>query len=213
MARILIYGDSISWGNFDNISGGWAHMLKNAFLKTGRSNQVYDLSISGKISDSLPERVKFETKYRLHAEYKDVNTIIIALGINDAKLIADKKPAVSIRQFEKNITDSIKVCRKYADNIVIIGLTPVDEGKSRPIPWDEDKYHYNKLTAKYDQKLKQIARRESVHFINILSVWKKLDYKKLLHDGVHPNTKGHKELFKKINSYLISHKLLPNSTR
>ena len=49
---------------------------------------------------------------------------------------------------------------------------------------------------------KDISQKESVHFIQVLDEFLRRDYKSLLFDGLHPNTKGHGLLFELIKDQL-----------
>ncbi|MCA9343235.1 hypothetical protein KC950_04470 [Candidatus Saccharibacteria bacterium] len=83
--RILIFGDSITWGAWDSKSG-WATRLKNytdnqAIKSTSDTyDTVYPLGISGDNTDKFLKRFETELVNRID---EDSNTVVvIALGIN-----------------------------------------------------------------------------------------------------------------------------------
>jgi len=142
MARILVFGDSIAHGTWDEIGGGWTNRL-NVFcmkeeLKNPKFNySVYNLGISGDNSENLLERFELEIKHRLE---DDKGIIVFAIGLNDSQ-IGDIE--VDINKFEKNIEELIKIAIKYSSKIVFVGLNPVDESKTNPIPWDKNMFYKN----------------------------------------------------------------------
>ena len=48
MVKILVFGDSVAWGAFDNEKGGWVERLKTHFLQNYEEHRigVYNFSVS-----------------------------------------------------------------------------------------------------------------------------------------------------------------------
>ncbi|HDH07612.1 MAG TPA: SGNH/GDSL hydrolase family protein, partial [Candidatus Moranbacteria bacterium] len=125
--------------------------------------------------------------------------IIFSIGGNDsAYLIKEKRNRVPIDRFEKNINKLISEARKYTKDIVFVGITPVDKERTSPIPWDTNKIYNNIYIERYNSALKTICQKEKVKFVDLYAKLIKMDYKKLLEDGLHPNSKGHEWMAKKI---------------
>ena len=100
------------------------------------------------------------------------------------------------------------MAKKFSSKIVFVGLFPVDETKTTPIPWNRDKYYKNEYIQKYNQTLKVICKENEVYFIDLFHKFKDLNYKDLLEDGLHPNSEGHKKIFEVIKDFLIENKIV-----
>ncbi len=142
---------------------------------------------------------------------KEADTmIIISLGGRDAVIdMATQQTYTSYREFEENIRKLIDIARKYTGNIVFIGpVGPRDESKTNPIAWMPGHAASNKVIREFNSIEKRVCKEKGVDFIDVFSKLEKLDYKSLLEDGIHPNTKGHKKLFSIIRSYLMRNELI-----
>ena len=190
MTQILIFGDSITYGAFDK-KGGWVERLKTALME--KDILVYNLGVSGDTTIDLLDRFENETR----ARYDNDTTLILEIGINDS-YHSDITPEM----FENNIQELIKKAKKYSKKIVFLGLTPVDESKTNPLPWNKNAFYKNNKIQKYDNIIKEVCKRNSIHFIEISNNFAKTDYKILLHDGLHPNTKGHEKIFEIVSKDL-----------
>jgi len=202
MAIILVFGDSIGYGRWD-AKGGWAEHLRSLYMQKNMVNidpyfEVYNLSVDGSNSVDLLERLEFEIRQR--TKDKEETKIIVAVGINDSQI---GSVGISIEKFEKNINLLIKIASKHSSKIVFIGLSPVDELKTNPIPWDKKMFYKNKRIKKYDNIIKSICQKNNIYFIDILDELWRLDYKKMLEDGLHPNSEGHKKIFEIVRDFLI----------
>jgi len=192
--------------------GGWADWLKSFYMERELKNpeldySVYNLGISGDTTEDLMERFEFETKQRLHKE--DEIIFIFAIGINDSQFICSKNNfSVLTNKFQKNIEQLIKFSKKMSSKTVFVGLTPVDEKKTIPIPWSTDKSYKNEYIKKYDNIIKSICQENNIHFIDMFSEFNKLNYKKLLEDGLHPNSEGHQKMFKIVRDFLVEYKIV-----
>jgi len=190
MTQILIFGDSITYGAFDK-KGGWVEGLKEKLM--GKDILVYNLGVSGDTTIDLLDRFENETR----ARYDNDTTLILEIGINDS-YHSDITPEM----FENNIQELIKKAKKYSKKIVFLGLTPVDESKTNPLPWNKNAFYKNNKIQKYSNIIKEVCKRNSIHFIEISNNFAKTDYKILLHDGLHPNTKGHEKIFEIVSKDL-----------
>jgi len=208
MADILVFGDSIAWGAYDSEGGGWVARLKTFLEKERNFNfSVYNLAVSGEETSSLLKKFVSETSSR--TQDKTETIIIFAIGINDSYFIHSQKSIMTQTQkFGENIKKLINLARKFSSKIIFVGLTPVDESITMPMPWDTDKSYFIENIKRYDKILKENCLDENIHFIEIFDNWTKFDYKKLLEDGAHPNSAGHKILFETVKDYLISKNII-----
>lgn len=208
MTRICIFGDSIAWGSRDTKEGGWATMLKKDFAKLGQFNQVYNLAISGTYSPYILKQMKVEINHRMEKKYKKKHTIIISTGVNDSKLVKNIKALVNLNDFESNLVEMISLSKEYSKKIIMIGLTPVDESRTNPLEYELNSFYKNKRIKAYNKILKKICEKAGIPFVDIFNKWLKMDYKDLLFDGLHPNSKGHKVLYQDIREMLKKESVL-----
>ncbi|MCC7570397.1 hypothetical protein KO465_03565 [Candidatus Micrarchaeota archaeon] len=201
--NILVFGDSISYGAWDE-KGGWVSRLKQ-FLHSQKIENcplIYNLSFSGDTSENISNRFQKEIKDRIEEDEEMV--IIFAIGINDCQIInSTKKTKVSEQNFKQNIQNFISKSKEYSKKIIFVGLTPVDEAKANPVSWNEDHSYKNSYVKKYDAILKQICFENEVLFIFVYDKLTNRD----LEDGLHPNSQGHEKLFKIIKNTMANEKL------
>ncbi len=206
--RVLIFGDSIVWGAWDS-KGGWVTRLKKYTDSQAIANQmenyntIYPLGISGDNSNDLLNRFENELNNRLDEDSNMV--IVIAIGINDSQFdISNSENSVSITTFKTNLYKIVETASKVTKHIVFVGLTPVDDTLLHPMPWKPTHGYSNAHVKKYDDVVKVLAKEKNVSFIDLHNHFSKKDYKKLLSDGVHPNTEGHKVIYEKVLTELKS---------
>ena len=208
MARILIFGDSATYGTLDIARGGWVDRLKSFCMEKKIENpkfgySIYNLGISGDTSDDVLKRLENEINCRI---WKNKEVIIIfAIGINDSCFVKSKNIFLTTENgFKKNIQKLIKLSEKYSSKIIFVGLTPVEESKTNPISWSTTgKSYKNKYIKRYDSIIKSVCQENNIYFIDMLEEFNKIDYQKLLEDGGHPNSEGHQKMFEIVKGFLM----------
>lgn len=215
MAQILIFGDSITYGAWDK-KGGWVQRLREFLDEKTLSNPdvyylIYNLGISGNITEYLLERFEFETNQRLKDKAKDEEIIIIfEIGGNDSAFVHSKNDYwVKPKKFEENIRELINLSRKISSKIIFIGLAPIDESKTNPIPWNTDISYKMENTKEFNEILKSVCGEKDIHFVEIFEKLLEKDCSKLLEDGVHPNSEGHQKIFEIVRDFFIKLEGLP----
>jgi len=209
--HILVFGDSITYGAWDE-RGGWAQRLREYIDKKNLHDKgfyclVYNLGISGDTTKEILSRFENETKSRLEDE-KD-HIFIFSIGTNDCLLLnKEKKMQVEEKQFERNIGKIIEIASKFSGKIFFTGLTPVDESKMNPLPWAPQFSAKNEYIEKYDGIIKSICTKKKIHFIEIYGHFKKGNYKSLLKDGDHPTSEGHAKIYEIVKDYLVKEKII-----
>ncbi len=184
--NICIFGDSITWGAFDPISGGWVTRLRNYFEAKNNDIDVYNLGISGDTTTDLLARLEIEAKSR------EPDLIIFAIGINDAQFIhSTNSLRTSLEQFDQNLNSILETAKSFTNQIMFVGLTTVDESKTSPLPWSTDKTYSNNNILKFDELIKQFCKKNNLEFFPLFEVISASD----LHDGLHPNSTGHSKIF------------------
>lgn len=192
--NICIFGDSITWGKFDTEKGGWADRLKIFLEEKSDDFEVYNLGVSGNITEDVFKRFETESKVR------QANILIFSIGINDSLYINSKdNPLTPLDKFKSNLKDLIAKSRKFTEEIIFVGLTDVDESKTMPIPWKTGAYYDKENIAVYDQSLKSICEEEKVYYVSMEGIIDLDD----LEDGVHPNSKGHEKIYLRVKDFII----------
>jgi lysophospholipase L1-like esterase len=211
MAQILIFGDSIAYGAWD-AEGGWAARLRRSLDQKRSANPehyflVYNLGISGDTAEGILERFEFEASQRIDEQEETI--FIFAIGINDSQFIHSQNDLrYSAPVFQRNIQQLIRLAKKYSSKIIFVGLTPVDEAQTAPLAWNKAKSCRNQDIQRNNEIIKNVCSAEKVYFIEILEKLLSLDYKKLLDDGLHPNSEGHKKIFELVKNFLIENKII-----
>jgi lysophospholipase L1-like esterase len=210
--NIFIFGDSIAFGKYDS-AGGWPQKL-NYFLSeqylSGKSDEfyVYNLSVSGDRSQEI--LVRFDSEM---ASRKSGNTskevVIFAIGLNDSAYVLSQKTSwTSKDEFKVGIQKLVTAAKKFSETIIFVGLYPINEEITNPMPWDMDKSYHNETVEQYDQILKTTVEENGAQHIPLFDKFIAADYKKLLHDGAHPNSAGHQLIFETIRDYLLKKKII-----
>ena len=222
MARILVFGDSIVFGNWDE-QGGWANRLKSFYMKESLNNSdyyymVYNIGVSGDTSREILERFEYEIKHRLwereETGEKEEIIIILSTGKNDAAFIKSRNSLnISINDFETNIKQLLVIAKKHSVKVVFVGPALVDESKTIPTKWDSNIEYSNENIEKYNRIIISVCKEKKIYFINIYEEFKKLDYKRLLEDGVHPNSTGHKKIFEIVRDFLLKEGIVEKNKR
>lgn len=192
--NILVFGASTAHGAWDPEGGGWVERLKRFLMQrttadTDPQFTIYNLGVNGDTSRGLIERFERETQVRFVEA--DQHLTIFSIGTNDAVLLDDRAYQAPLEEFEQNIETLIENARGFGE-LFLTGLTPVEEQKTTPIPWERRWYYRNQPMRDYDTMLKKIATRKAIPFIDFYSAFTKSDYSLLLDDGLHPNSEGHK---------------------
>jgi lysophospholipase L1-like esterase len=196
--RLCAFGDSITWGSDDIESSGWVGRLRDYFDRSEKHTEdnyvaVYNCGVSGDNSDDLLARFKAECVAREPA------IILIDIGVNDSQYIETRdNPRVSIEKYTANLQQLAKEAKKFTDKIVFIGLTPVDETKTTPIPWDTTKHYDAKNVKRYDTALSTFCKDNDLLFVNVQDLIKLSD----MEDGLHPNSEGHRKIYERVKAFL-----------
>lgn len=202
----MVFGDSVAWGGWDK-KGGWVtRLIQDVNPKVIKTNKkyycaIYNLGVSGDTTLALLKGFEKEVRVRID-EPEDI-IVVFAVGLNDSQFLNDKKRLrVPEKKFEESLQKLIDKAKKYASDIVLVGPNPVDDKKVDPIPWAPDKSYKNKYVEKYNMIIEKVAKKNSLAFIDIFNQMKKINYKKLLYDGAHPNSSGHKFIHEKVKAVL-----------
>ncbi len=213
MAIVLAFGDSITFGLGD-LEGGWVQRLRRTIDKanlplnsSGVWHSVLNIGVEGQTTETLLERFEPEIKARLWPGSEII--ILVNIGINDALFYKNRnKLWVPIEKTKENIQCLIETARKYSSNIIFIGPNPVDNTKTSPVYWDPNLSWKNEDVERYNAAIKSVCDNEKILFLDIFKSFTENGYSNLLIDGIHPNDKGHKLMFKNIKEFLEKNQII-----
>lgn len=206
----------MAYGQWDE-EGGWANRLRKYFDSKVLPQPFhyyifYNLSIPNHTLRELLDRFKSEAIARLRSlpgesEYM----FIFAIGTNDSRYFKkESKRDSSPEEFKKNLLQLISMAQKLSEKIVFVGLLPCNEEqvqrRSEQQNWPE--VFGNESIFEFNSILESICKEKSLHFIDLFSKFKEIDYTHLLSDGIHLNSAGHTKAYSIIKSYLITHHIL-----
>lgn len=200
---ILAFGDSSTWGAFDEEKGGWVERLKIHFFKENKNIFVENLGVESNTIEEILKRFENELKTRIYfPEYADQYDLIVIfdIGQNDSLYNKTKDNTwTKIDVFEKNLKELIKKARKFTSKIIFLGLAEVNEKET--IPWEETGESYcNENIKKYNSLIEKTCKKHKVSFIPINDLLDKED----LFDGLHPNSRGHEKIFYRTKEFLLN---------
>ena len=187
MAHYIIFGDSITYGQND-LKGGWVQYLREELT----NDIVYNLGIDGETTTGLVNRLEEEIKPRLSED--DPNIVVIALGVNDSARI-------SLKEFQQNLIQLIKLAQIYTSKIIFIGPAPIDQIKVDPVPWAPEISYKTNLVKQYSETMQMLASQEKLKFVDLFHSLPP-EYIKTLDDGLHPNHAGHQMIFDLVKTQL-----------
>lgn len=203
--HFYFFGDSIAYGEWDE-QGGWVQRLRSSADQSfisgrGPKTRVYNLGIPGDTAADILLRVEGEMAARFDPAVD--NAIVIAVGMNDAHfVVSEKKYKFTPEEFEGNLNRILGIARKFTPKIGIVGLNPVDQPKVDPLPWNTDKAYHNDSVKLMNAVVEKVAGETGLFFADIWKNWALLDYRALLHDGLHPNASGHRRIAEKVSPFL-----------
>ncbi|MFC0345713.1 SGNH/GDSL hydrolase family protein [Epilithonimonas hispanica] len=186
----LFFGDSITYGEYDGVFGGWVDILKRYALQKYNegSNELilFNLGIGGETTEGLLKRIPHEMKAR---NSTDGNIIFLGYGAND---LAKKEETqlLNPEQFKTNIETAVQNAKQYSKDIYLVSILPISENIDSKVS-PTGKVRTNEDVLIYNQILKNIATENSLNYIDFHSAF--LQDKEILlsKDGVHPNEKGY----------------------
>lgn len=187
----LFFGDSITYGEYDGVFGGWVDILKRYALQkfhegNGDELILFNLGIGGETTEGLLKRIPHELEARNSA---DGNIIFLSYGANDLAII-DGKHVLEPEKFKNNITTAVNYARQFSNEIYLVSILPFSE-RVDGVVVSSGKLRTNEEVIVYNQILKDLAAEHSLGYIDFYSAF--LEDKEILlsADGVHPNEKGY----------------------
>lgn len=198
---VYFFGDSITQGFWDS-EGGWpARVRKHSdakFLSKENSsyNSFFNLGIDGNTTRNIIHRFDDEVEARLWqgAEY----VFVFATGTNDT-IFRGSENFNEPDSFEEELSSLYAKARQYSQSIFFLGLTPVQDDLLNPMPWSKSgKCYSTERMQLFDNVLRAFCEQYDTTYIDIWNDFEAQDIKKVMYDGVHPNSLGHLIISEKI---------------
>lgn len=207
--RILVFGDSITEGDYDS-RGGWvARLIADEFAQKqhnpeGSYNHIYNLGVSGNTSRDVLQRFAAEVAARRSTPESRV-AIIISVGMNDTIKYVGEEPVTSVEQYKAAITRLYFAAKELTNHIMFVGLTPVDD---EVFP---DGRYKSERVWEYEEALRAVVKEYNVLFVPVYDIFRQnmMVGNKLFVDGLHPNDIGHEIIYMRVKQALPS-LLLPD---
>ncbi|MDW9378619.1 SGNH/GDSL hydrolase family protein [Chryseobacterium sp. JV558] len=187
----LFFGDSITYGEYDGIFGGWVDILKRYALQqfhegNGDELILFNLGIGGETTEGLLKRIPHELNAR---NSNDGNIVFLSFGANDLA-IKDGVQIVDPEKFKNNMSTAITHAKEFSNEIYLVSILPFSQ-KIDGVVVSSGKKRINGDVVVYNQILKDLAAENALGYIDFYSAF--LEDKEILlsADGVHPNEKGY----------------------
>ncbi|MEL6643318.1 MAG: GDSL-type esterase/lipase family protein [Pseudomonadota bacterium] len=178
--RVLIIGDSFVEGVGATGKQGWAQLLRDA-----RDDDA-EFTLSGIGGDTIAKILNRQSEFFGNSYSK----VVLEVGLNDSRYRPSREEnEIPISNFGAGVGRFIELWRSNGSNVLLIGLTRVDETKT--VPYKQDKVYRNALIDIYDKCLAEVAISHGARY---LPVPKLNDTAEALDDGLHPSDIGHKRI-------------------
>ncbi|MEN2435221.1 GDSL-type esterase/lipase family protein [Weeksellaceae bacterium A-14] len=192
MSTVLFFGDSITYGEYDGVFGGFADILKRFSLAEFTSEKakevtIYNLGIPGETSEGILKRIEPEIQARISDRH---DAVFLFYGAND---LAQKEGRylVPVKDFALHISAVVDIALKFTKNIYIISILPLGDhidGKITP----NGKIRRESDVSDYNSHLKRISTLKNIRYLDLHDLFSGSKEKLLSSDGVHPNGKGYR---------------------
>lgn len=191
MTNCLFFGDSITFGEYDGVFGGYVDYLKRFCYSEFYHHQAkevncFNLGIGGETTFGLLNRFDIETKARLSS---DENLFFFFYGANDLA-INNGNELVSLQDFEKNLIQIIKKAKSYSENVYLISILPISQ-KIDGVKVASGKLRSTEQISRYNETLKKISTELNLQYLDIFSNFNLQKEELISKDGIHPNEKGY----------------------
>lgn len=202
MINCLCFGDSITYGEYDGVSGGWTDILKRYFHSRFINENieelnVFNLGIGGETTNGLVNRFSTEADARTSP---DQNLIFFAYGANDVAMKEGKR-ITDVIKLRANLQEVVEKAKKITPYLYIISILPVASAIDG-ITVPSGKQRSNQIIEEYNQSLQEFAAQHEIVFIDLYhSFFAEKDIL-LSGDGVHPNDKGYQFIAEHIKPFI-----------
>lgn len=190
MTNCLFFGDSITYGEYDGVHGGWVDILKrychSKYREGANEVNIFNLGIGGETTSRLLRRMEVELAARLSP---DENVVFLAYGANDIAFVNGKQN-VDLTAFKKNLQQAISIAKEYTDAIYVLSILPIADAYDG-IETSTKKTRHSEDILNFNLVINEIVAETNVTHVDTYSLF--LNYKEdlLSSDGIHPNDHGY----------------------
>lgn len=211
MTRILVFGTSVDHGFYDT-RGGWVQRLREDLdrytIYSKEDYSIYNLSISGDTTGRIRKRMENEIQARNSDEPLQIWLEIG--GGNDSQVeLETGENWIPVEDFRENVEACIENAAEYSDEVVLFTTTPVDEDLVYPVPWKETHGYRNSEKETYTEILREVAEKQELPLVDFFQEINREAWKDRLEDGVHPDSEGHKQLYRIAKRQLKKYEVIP----
>ncbi len=199
---VVTFGDSTT-----AVRGGavnYTSQLEARFANRADAIRFINKGIGGNTTEMARRRFEKDVL----AEKADL--VVIQFGINDSAVDVWKTPPatesrVSLDKYQENLRYFIEEIRKGGGEVILMtpnqirwGSKHILEKYAKP-PYDpNDEKGFTLILANYAEAVRKIAAAQKVVSVDVYALYDQWEQangtscKKLMSDGMHPNTEGHK---------------------
>jgi len=204
MTNCLFFGDSIIYGEYDGILGGWVDLLKRychaRYNENAKEVNVFNLGIGGETTEGLLKRFDVESNAR---KSPIENLIFISYGANDLAM-RENRQAVSPKKFKENLQTAISKAKETTDNVFLISILPISK-QIDGITVSSGKLRTNENVIVYNELIAEIASKTKTEYIDLHSIFLEDKENLISKDGVHPNEKGYELISEFVKPIINKH--------
>ena len=198
----IIIGDSLPYGVGDYENNGWVALFKNDLMAQDKnskrvSNYEHSATYPGVTSRFIAGKIDSILDAFVSTDKNVENHVILSFGVNDTKIV-NGKVQIDLSEFMVNYVNIIQKVKERKCSIIVLGLTRT--APAERLEFKEGQFFINDVINMYDQKLQNICELYNVPYIKMSDVLEPDQY----HDGIHPDTDGHKKIFRKVLPEIIN---------
>ena len=194
MTNCLFFGDSITYGEYDGVYGGWVDLLKrychSKYSESTNEVNIFNLGIGGETTSRLLKRMEVEFAARLSP---DENVVFLAYGANDIVFVNGLQN-VNAWAFKKNLQEAISIAKEYTDTIHVLSILPIADAYDG-IETPTKKTRNSDDILKYNLLINELVTENNITHIDTYSLFVNHKEQLLSNDGVHPNEFGYALIF------------------
>lgn len=184
MSNICVFGDSIAWGSWDPIGGGWVGRLREKAFEhvdeDGEFAAVYNCGIPGDTVGGVLQRIDIE------AQAREPDVIVIAIGIND--IPRSNYQGTPVEEFTRRYNELIAKAEQFTSKIVLVTPTNVDESR----------VEHDYRNARIEKLVHAVEACATQHDLPLVNAFGTMTNEDLFPDGLHPGPDGHEKLFRMV---------------
>ncbi len=177
--EICIFGDSIVWGAYDPIGGGWVARLKKDLASTDKNITLTNHGVCGENTISLLKHFTNKMSCR------QPQLVIIAIGANDPS---------SKEKFRLNIQNLISHAKSITPRLIFLELVSINRRRNIAKIF----FGIKKVLDERNDILQDLCKKNNIALITLSHLLTKKDFL----DGLHPNSRGHKKIFEEVKKQL-----------